>query len=250
LSKHILCSPGLCRRSCVLSRTDAADACAFRACVRSRSYEVPKRQVSISDLGSSNCGGEKVPCDKTSLISPTCLASGLSLNKASSSMDLQSSLSPEADPRVKARPTDAPSSNLSDPKREDDVNDPLSRDDTFNSNHLSHHSEKAEVAQHGNDRADSPVQPSKSADEKYPDGLVEFDGPDDPDNPKNWSPARKWAITASMGWMTFVVTFASSIFSVATDAVSQEFDIDRLVSTLGVSLFLLVRPFSPAIESL
>lgn len=44
------------------------------------------------------------------------------------------------------------------------------------------------------------------------DDLVDFDGPDDPDNPKNWSKGKKWAITASMGGMTFVVTFASSIY--------------------------------------
>ncbi|KAJ9494764.1 hypothetical protein H2202_009840 [Exophiala xenobiotica] len=42
--------------------------------------------------------------------------------------------------------------------------------------------------------------------------LVEFEGPDDPQNPKNWSKARKWKITAAMGGMTFVVTFASSVF--------------------------------------
>ncbi|KAK7894569.1 hypothetical protein LTR67_006330 [Exophiala xenobiotica] len=46
--------------------------------------------------------------------------------------------------------------------------------------------------------------------------LVEFDGPDDPENPKNWSKARKWKITAAMGGMAFVVTFASSVFNVET----------------------------------
>jgi hypothetical protein len=42
--------------------------------------------------------------------------------------------------------------------------------------------------------------------------IVEFDGPDDPENPKNWSTRRKWAVTGGMGGMTFVVTFASSVF--------------------------------------
>lgn len=42
--------------------------------------------------------------------------------------------------------------------------------------------------------------------------IVEFDGPDDPANPKNWSKAKKWRITGAMGGMTFVVTFASSVF--------------------------------------
>lgn len=76
---------------------------------------------------------------------------------------------------------------------------------------------------------------------QYPNDLVDFDGPDDTDNPKNFSKRKKWAITVSMGWMTFVVTFASSIFSVAIDSVSKEYHISRVVATLGVSLFLLVR---------
>lgn len=42
--------------------------------------------------------------------------------------------------------------------------------------------------------------------------LVEFDGLDDPDNPKNWSRARRWRITLAMGGMAFVVTFSSSVF--------------------------------------
>lgn len=42
--------------------------------------------------------------------------------------------------------------------------------------------------------------------------LVEFDGPDDPENPLNWPKRRKWVITMAMGAMTFVVTIASSIY--------------------------------------
>ena len=42
--------------------------------------------------------------------------------------------------------------------------------------------------------------------------LVEFEGSDDPENPKNWPTSKKWAITASMGGMTFVVTFSSSVY--------------------------------------
>lgn len=71
--------------------------------------------------------------------------------------------------------------------------------------------------------------------------LVEFDGPDDPDNPKNWSPKRRVAITMSMGMMTFVVTFASSIFSVAIGPVAEEYNVGIVTATLGVALFILVR---------
>lgn len=70
--------------------------------------------------------------------------------------------------------------------------------------------------------------------------LVEFDGPRDPGNPKNWSTRRRWAITTSMGLMVFTVTFASSIFSVNIGVVREKFDVSEVTATLGVSLFVLV----------
>ena len=75
--------------------------------------------------------------------------------------------------------------------------------------------------------------------EKDP-SLVEFDGPGDPDNPKNWTARRRIIISALMGLMTFVVTFSSSIFAVAIEPVAKEYNVSTVVSTLGVTLFLLV----------
>ena len=56
-----------------------------------------------------------------------------------------------------------------------------------------------------------PVETGGTGQEQSSD-LVEFDGPDDPENPLNWPKRRKWAITISMGTMTFVVTISSSIY--------------------------------------
>ncbi|KAJ9606073.1 hypothetical protein H2200_009034 [Cladophialophora chaetospira] len=79
------------------------------------------------------------------------------------------------------------------------------------------------------------------------DSLVEFDGPEDPDNPKNWSKGKRWAITIAMGWMTFVVTFASSIYAVTIEPVAKEYHIGTVASTLGVSLFLLGFVLGPVL---
>ena len=68
--------------------------------------------------------------------------------------------------------------------------------------------------------------------------LVEFDGPNDPGNPKNWSKKRRWITTISGSLLTFTVTFSSSIFSVAINPVAEQYHISRVTSTLGVSLFL------------
>lgn len=71
--------------------------------------------------------------------------------------------------------------------------------------------------------------------------LVEFDGPNDRDNPKSWTTKRRWAITISMGLLVFTVTFASSIFSVNIGVVQRKFNVDLVTATLGVTLFVLVR---------
>jgi hypothetical protein len=73
--------------------------------------------------------------------------------------------------------------------------------------------------------------------------LVEFEGPNDPGNPKSWTPKRRWAITVSMGLMVFTVTFASSIFSVNIGVVQEKFNVELVTATLGVALFVLV--YSP-----
>lgn len=70
--------------------------------------------------------------------------------------------------------------------------------------------------------------------------LVEFDGPNDPDNPKNWNPKRRWLITVMMGLTVFTVTFSSSIFSVNIGVVQRKFDVSLVEATLGVALFVLV----------
>ncbi|EMT71377.1 hypothetical protein FOC4_g10009876 [Fusarium odoratissimum] len=77
--------------------------------------------------------------------------------------------------------------------------------------------------------------------------IVGWNGPDDPDNPKNWPNRRKWIITVSLGMLTWVVTFASSIFSTATRPAAKEFGVSIEVMTLGTSLFVLGFAFGPLI---
>jgi DHA1 family multidrug resistance protein-like MFS transporter len=79
--------------------------------------------------------------------------------------------------------------------------------------------------------------------------LVEFEGPNDPGNPKSWTTKRRWGITASMGLMVFTVTFASSIFSVNIGVVRENFKVEMVTATLGVALFVLVRWAFPLVAS-
>ncbi|KAK5629877.1 hypothetical protein RRF57_005592 [Xylaria bambusicola] len=78
-------------------------------------------------------------------------------------------------------------------------------------------------------------------------GLVEWDGTDDPENPQNWPVAKKWIITTILSTLTFCVTFASSVFSSATDPAAHEFHVSHEVMVLGSSLFVLGFALGPSV---
>jgi DHA1 family multidrug resistance protein-like MFS transporter len=69
--------------------------------------------------------------------------------------------------------------------------------------------------------------------------IVGWDGPNDPENPMNWPRAKKWRITMVTAMMTFCVSFASSVFSTATQVTAVKFGVSLEVMILGVSLYVL-----------
>ncbi|KAI9723539.1 MAG: hypothetical protein M1828_004135 [Chrysothrix sp. TS-e1954] len=75
--------------------------------------------------------------------------------------------------------------------------------------------------------------------EHIPDPNLVVFKENDPDNPRNWSKAKRWLITANMGAISFVVTFASTVFSTATQVTAEEYHVSNVVTTLGTSLFVL-----------
>jgi hypothetical protein len=50
------------------------------------------------------------------------------------------------------------------------------------------------------------VQEAATAEERDPN-IVDWDGPDDPENPQNWTDGRKWGIIATLAAVT-LVTYA------------------------------------------
>lgn len=86
--------------------------------------------------------------------------------------------------------------------------------------------------------------------EEHDPNLITWDGPDDPDNPMNWGTKKKWFITVILGLMTFVVTFASSVFSTATIVVAELYGVSEEVAVLGTSLFVLGFGVGPLVCSL
>jgi hypothetical protein len=105
-------------------------------------------------------------------------------------------------------------------------------------------------SEHENEDADVEKQgqkDDKGEDEEKDPNVVDWDGPDDPQNPMNWPPYRKWSIAVVMGLMTLVVTFASSVFSSATMVTAKQFGVSSEVMILGVALFVLGFAFGPIV---
>ncbi|KAG0708662.1 MFS polyamine transporter [Suillus ampliporus] len=77
--------------------------------------------------------------------------------------------------------------------------------------------------------------------------LVDWDGPNDPFNPKNWSYKRKWAASAIVSLFTFISPVSSSIIAPASLQVAAVFGIKSdVVISLTTSIFVLgygVGPF-------
>lgn len=79
--------------------------------------------------------------------------------------------------------------------------------------------------------------------------IVEFEGPHDPLNPLNWTVRKRVFATVLLSFTTFVVTFASSVFSSALRVVAIEFNVSDEVATLGTSLFVVGFAVGPLVRS-
>jgi multidrug resistance protein len=82
--------------------------------------------------------------------------------------------------------------------------------------------------------------------------LITWDGDDDPENPKNWAPIRKWKTVSALAMYTFLSPFASTMMSPAVELISKEFKItSTIVSSMMVSIYLLAFTiFSPLVAPL
>jgi hypothetical protein len=68
--------------------------------------------------------------------------------------------------------------------------------------------------------------------------LVSWEGPNDKANPKNWSVARRLAITTTVALCTFTTTFGSSAMAPATYVLAQKYGVSPTVILLSVALYV------------
>ncbi|KAJ5724727.1 Efflux pump [Penicillium malachiteum] len=77
--------------------------------------------------------------------------------------------------------------------------------------------------------------------------IVDLDGPDDPENPLNWSAKKKWTNGGLFAAMTFITPLASSMFAPGVEDVMIEFhSTSTIIASFVVSVYVLgyaVGPF-------
>jgi multidrug resistance protein len=77
--------------------------------------------------------------------------------------------------------------------------------------------------------------------------IVGWDGDDDPMNPKNKSPARKWMIVIIIAFGSYCVTNTSSLYTTTYEGMNAEFGSSRIVATLGLSTFVFGLGIAPMV---
>ncbi|KAG2137918.1 MFS polyamine transporter [Suillus clintonianus] len=76
--------------------------------------------------------------------------------------------------------------------------------------------------------------------------IVDWDGPDDPHNPLNWTYRRKWVATLIISAFTFISPVSSSMVAPATGQVATAFGItNNVVLALTTSIFVLAYAVGP-----
>ncbi|KAF8498755.1 MFS polyamine transporter [Russula emetica] len=76
--------------------------------------------------------------------------------------------------------------------------------------------------------------------------IVDWEGPDDPENPRNWSFSKKWHATMIVSAFTFISPVASSMVAPASSQLAERFDIhSSVLIAMTISVFVLAYAVGP-----
>ncbi|KAJ4286523.1 hypothetical protein N0V90_013223 [Kalmusia sp. IMI 367209] len=76
--------------------------------------------------------------------------------------------------------------------------------------------------------------------------LVTWEGPDDPDNPKNWPKKKKWTTMILVSLFTLLSPVSSTMIAPALDAISIDLHIGQeFASQISLSIFILAYAVGP-----
>ncbi|OJD13984.1 hypothetical protein AJ78_05621 [Emergomyces pasteurianus Ep9510] len=77
--------------------------------------------------------------------------------------------------------------------------------------------------------------------------IVTWDGPLDPDNPRNAKLARKWVAVLVLSVGSLCVTCTASLYTMTYAQIMEEFHCSRMAATVGLSLFMLGLGLGPLV---
>ncbi|KAI1312434.1 major facilitator superfamily domain-containing protein [Xylaria venustula] len=78
--------------------------------------------------------------------------------------------------------------------------------------------------------------------------LVTWTGPDDMENPKNWTFGKKWAAVFTVSLFTFISPISSSLVAPALEKIGEELGIDQAFEkNLTLSIFILAYAIGPLV---
>ncbi|KAJ5744365.1 major facilitator superfamily domain-containing protein [Penicillium manginii] len=92
----------------------------------------------------------------------------------------------------------------------------------------------------------TPIVPTRTKDGAV---LVDWYYTDDAENPHNWTNSKRAWMTTLICLYTFVVYTTSAIYTSSLQGVMEEFNVDSLVGTLGLSLYVLGYGIGPLVFS-
>ncbi|KAE8411492.1 major facilitator superfamily domain-containing protein [Aspergillus pseudocaelatus] len=76
--------------------------------------------------------------------------------------------------------------------------------------------------------------------------LVKWEGPDDPEDPKNWKTSKKWMAVITVSCFTFISPASSSMVAPALSIMAKDFHVtDEIESQLMLSVFVLAYAVGP-----
>ncbi|KAM5367738.1 hypothetical protein ACJA88_011354 [Fusarium oxysporum] len=80
--------------------------------------------------------------------------------------------------------------------------------------------------------------------------AVDWDGPDDPNNPMNWPARKKWTCIGALSVMTLLTPLGSSMFAPGVPDIMREFETsNRNIATFVVSVYVLGFAFGPLLAA-
>lgn len=88
---------------------------------------------------------------------------------------------------------------------------------------------------------------TENGDDPEKEFEVQWDGDQDPMNPRNMSNGRKWIVVAIVSAGSTCVTCTSSMYTSTYGQITQEFRVSRVVATLGLSLFVMGLGIGPMV---